>query len=85
MSSYELPKRRRIFLMRHGDVTYFDDSGHSINPENVPLNERGREEASAAGREFAAQAVRRRKTDPGRNNRFVHPGVTCGEWNLGRP
>src|ERR1700722_9452623 len=58
MSSYELPKRRRIFLMRHGDVTYFDDSGHSINPENVPLNERGREEARAAGREFAAQAIR---------------------------
>ncbi len=58
MSSYELPRRRRIFLMRHGDVTYFDDSGRSINPENVPLNERGREEARAAGREFAAQAVR---------------------------
>jgi broad specificity phosphatase PhoE len=58
MSSYELPKRRRIFLMRHGDVTYFDDSGHSINPVNVPLNERGREEARAAGREFAAQAIR---------------------------
>jgi broad specificity phosphatase PhoE len=57
-SAYELPKRRRIFLMRHGDVTYFDDSGRAIDPEDVPLNERGREEASAAGREFAAQAVR---------------------------
>jgi broad specificity phosphatase PhoE len=56
-SPYELPKRRRIFLMRHGDVTYFDASGRAIDPENVPLNERGREEASAAGREFAAQQV----------------------------
>jgi probable phosphoglycerate mutase len=57
MSHYELPKRRRIFLMRHGDVTYFDDSGRAIDPESVPLNERGREEASAAGREYAAQGV----------------------------
>ncbi|KXV14909.1 fructose-2,6-bisphosphatase [Caballeronia megalochromosomata] len=58
MAHYELPKRRRIFLMRHGDVTYFDDSGRAIDPESVPLNERGREEASAAGREFAAQKIR---------------------------
>jgi broad specificity phosphatase PhoE len=58
MSAYSLPRRRRIFLMRHGDVTYFDDTGRAIDPESVPLNERGREEASAAGREFAAQGVR---------------------------
>ena len=58
MAQYELPKRRRIFLMRHGDVTYFDDSGRAIDPESVPLNARGREEASAAGREFAAQNIR---------------------------
>jgi broad specificity phosphatase PhoE len=58
MARYELPKRRRIFLMRHGDVTYFDDSGRAIDPESVPLNERGREEADAAGREFATQNVR---------------------------
>jgi broad specificity phosphatase PhoE len=57
MAHYELPKRRRIFLMRHGDVTYFDDSGRAIDPESVPLNAQGREEASAAGREFAAQSV----------------------------
>jgi broad specificity phosphatase PhoE len=58
MARYELPKRRRIYLMRHGDVTYFDDTGRAIDPESVPLNERGREEASAAGREFASQKVR---------------------------
>ncbi|MFM0420387.1 histidine phosphatase family protein [Paraburkholderia aromaticivorans] len=57
MSDYQLPKRRRIFLMRHGDVTYFDDSGRAIDPETVPLNENGREQASAAGREFAAQQI----------------------------
>lgn len=58
MPDYQLPKRRRIFLMRHGDVTYFDDSGRAIDPETVPLNANGREQASAAGRVFAQQQVR---------------------------
>jgi broad specificity phosphatase PhoE len=58
LSGFEMPKRRRIFLMRHGDVTYFDASGRAIEPETVPLNANGREQASAAGREFAAHAVR---------------------------
>jgi probable phosphoglycerate mutase len=58
MSEYQLPKRRRIFLMRHGDVTYFDDTGRAIDPVSVALNERGREEASAAGRAFATEGVR---------------------------
>jgi probable phosphoglycerate mutase len=53
-----MPKRRRIFLMRHGDVTYFDASGRAIEPETVPLNANGREQAGAAGREFAAHHVR---------------------------
>jgi broad specificity phosphatase PhoE len=47
-------KRRRIYLMRHGSVTYFDDSGKPFLPESVPLNEQGRIQASAAGRIFAA-------------------------------
>jgi broad specificity phosphatase PhoE len=58
MPEFEIPKRRRIFLMRHGDVTYFDDSGRAIDPDTVPLNERGRAQASAAGRAFAAARVR---------------------------
>jgi len=58
MPAYQLPKRRRIFLMRHGDVTYFDDSGRTIDPETVPLNANGRDQASAAGRVFAEQQVR---------------------------
>jgi probable phosphoglycerate mutase len=58
MPQYQLPKRRRIYLMRHGDVTYFDDSGRMIDPDNVPLNANGREQASAAGRTFAAQQIR---------------------------
>ncbi|SIT37611.1 Phosphoglycerate mutase [Paraburkholderia piptadeniae] len=57
-SGYQLPKRRRIYLMRHGDVTYFDASGQTIDPERVPLNENGRAQADAAGRAFAGQNVR---------------------------
>lgn len=56
-SPYQLPVRRRIFLMRHGDVTYFDGSGRPIVPEAVPLNALGREQATAAGEAFATQAI----------------------------
>jgi broad specificity phosphatase PhoE len=51
-----LPKdanRRRIFLMRHGSVDYFDDEGKPVRPDLVPLSPRGREQALAAGDEFA--------------------------------
>ena len=50
--------RRRIYLMRHGAVTYFDAAGKPVLPETVPLNELGRVQASAAGRMFAAEQVR---------------------------
>ncbi len=51
------PERRRIFLMRHGSVTYFDEAGKPHLPETVPLNEAGRAQAAAAGRAFAADGV----------------------------
>ena len=51
-------KRRRIFLMRHGSVTYFDAAGNPVLPESVPLNVAGREQATAAGRVFAESAIR---------------------------
>jgi probable phosphoglycerate mutase len=51
-------KRRRIFLMRHGSVTYFDAAGNPVLPESVPLNAAGREQATAAGRIFAEAAIR---------------------------
>ncbi|RQH08614.1 histidine phosphatase family protein [Paraburkholderia dinghuensis] len=57
MSEFRMPRRRRIFLMRHGDVTYFDDSGRAIDPDTVPLNKDGRAQAIAAGRAFASQAA----------------------------
>ena len=51
-------QRRRIFLMRHGSVTYFDESGKPVLPESVPLNAQGRAQATAAGRMFAADGLR---------------------------
>lgn len=51
-------KRRRIFLMRHGSVTYFDATGNPVLPESVPLNAAGREQATAAGRVFAESGIR---------------------------
>lgn len=51
--------RRRIYLMRHGSVTYFDEtSGQIADPEQVPLNAQGRDQASAAGYAFLKAGVR---------------------------
>jgi len=50
--------RRRIFLMRHGSVTYFDAAGKPVLPEQVPLNDEGRAQADAAGAAFATAGVR---------------------------
>jgi broad specificity phosphatase PhoE len=44
------PQRRRIVLMRHGDVVYFDAQGKPVaNPGMVVLSEKGRAQADAAG------------------------------------
>ncbi len=49
--------RRRIYLMRHGSVTYFDANGQPREPDGAPLNETGRREAMAAGELFARAGV----------------------------
>lgn len=40
--------RRRIYLMRHAEVSYFDAEGKPLDPRSVPLTPRGREQAAAA-------------------------------------
>ena len=45
--------RRRVFLVRHGEVSYFDADGRPFRPDTVPLNEEGRAQAEAAARLFA--------------------------------
>ena len=51
--------RRRIYLVRHGDVTYFDAHGRPVPPGTVPLNEEGRRQAAAVGHELTAVALDR--------------------------
>ena len=41
-------ERRRIYLMRHGAVAYFDRDGRPVAPDDVPLTAEGRGQASAA-------------------------------------
>lgn len=40
--------RRRIYLMRHAEVSYFAADGTPLDPRTVPLTPRGREQAAAA-------------------------------------
>lgn len=47
--------RRRIFLMRHGSVTYFDSEGKPLAPDTAPLNAHGVLQAKSAGQLFASQ------------------------------
>ncbi len=51
---WQPPVRRRIYLMRHGDVSYFGADGRPLRPDTVPLNAEGRRQAEAAARELAA-------------------------------
>lgn len=50
--------RRRIYLMRHGSVTYFDENGKPHIPDLVPLDASGCLQASAAGKVFAENEIR---------------------------
>lgn len=58
LPDFQKRPRRRIFLMRHGSVTYFDSAGKPYLPESVPLNETGRMQASAAGVVFAQLSLK---------------------------
>jgi probable phosphoglycerate mutase len=52
------PQRRRVYLLRHGDVSYFD-TGRPVPPEGVPLNDAGRAHARAAADALAVIAFDR--------------------------
>jgi probable phosphoglycerate mutase len=40
--------RRRLYLMRHGAVAYFDAAGRPVAPDEVPLTDEGMQQAGAA-------------------------------------
>src|SRR5579883_3048590 len=52
-ASWSPPRRRRVYLVRHGDVSYFDAQGRPVRPGTVPLNAEGRRQAEAGARELA--------------------------------
>jgi probable phosphoglycerate mutase len=45
--------RRRVYLMRHAEVSYFSPTGEPVNPREVVLTERGRMQAQAMARLLA--------------------------------
>ena len=50
LASREWGKRRRIYLLRHGAVSYYDAAGNPVpSTDAVPLNQLGRAQAQAAG------------------------------------
>ena len=51
-------ERRRILLMRHGAVDYFDERGRPYPPDDVPLTGQGVEQARAMGAAIASSGVR---------------------------
>jgi broad specificity phosphatase PhoE len=50
MNAWTAPQRRRIILMRHGDVAYFDAQGKPVpDPDKVSLSDKGKAQADATG------------------------------------
>jgi probable phosphoglycerate mutase len=63
-----MARRRRLILMRHGAVQYFDAASKAPLPaETVPLTEQGRAQAEAAGRLLAQAGLR--------PDRVIHSGL----------
>jgi broad specificity phosphatase PhoE len=48
-----LSTRRRIYLLRHAEVAYFDEDGQPVAPDEVPLTPTGRHQAERAGAALA--------------------------------
>jgi probable phosphoglycerate mutase len=76
--------RRRLYLMRHGAVSYFRGDGTPVDPNAVVLNEDGRAQAAAA-RELLAEAEFDRVLASGlpravETARIVAPEREVEEW-----
>jgi len=54
-TAFDGARRRRIYLFRHGDVSYVDDMGNRVADSTaVPLTDWGREQATLTGKALAA-------------------------------
>ena len=54
-----MTERRRLYLMRHAEVSYVGDDGRPVNPDEVPLNQEGREQAKAVATALAGVSLDR--------------------------
>ena len=53
-TAFDGSRRRRIYLFRHGDVSYVDEQGNRVaDASAVPLTEWGREQATRTGQALA--------------------------------
>ena len=52
MRSYAAVSRRRLYLMRHAEVSYFSPDGTPVDPAEVPLNVDGVAQARAVAEAF---------------------------------
>ncbi|HEX8168762.1 MAG TPA: histidine phosphatase family protein [Beijerinckiaceae bacterium] len=53
MNGIEGGGRRRVYLMRHAEVSYFAADGTAVDPRSVTLTERGRAQAAAMAEALA--------------------------------
>ena len=76
--------RRRLYLMRHADVAYFDDCGQPVRPDDVALTPAGREQARAAAAALGGFAFDRVITSglprTVETARLVAPGTEPEAW-----
>jgi broad specificity phosphatase PhoE len=76
--------RRRLYLMRHAEVAYFDGDGRPLPPDEVPLTPEGRRQAQAAAAALAGVRLDRVITSGLRRAvetaRIVAPGREPEVW-----
>jgi len=76
--------RRRLYLMRHAEVSYFRSDGSPVNPTEVPLNEDGVAQAHVVAEAFRTIELDRVVTSglprTLETAGFVAPGVEPESW-----
>jgi broad specificity phosphatase PhoE len=76
--------RRRVYLVRHGEVAYYDDHGRPVAPDDVPITEEGRRQAAAVAELLAPVDFDRVLTSGLRRTvetaRIVAPAADLEEW-----
>lgn len=76
--------RRRLYLMRHAEVSYFSADGRPVDPRDVPLNDEGRAQAETAASALAGIELDRVLTSGMPRSletaRIVAPGIEPESW-----